>query len=239
VGSTIRKPAGPWTPTTHALLRHLRANGFDLAPEPLGVDERDREVLAWVEGEAAFRPWPSVLGTDDGVIELAKALRRYHELARTFDPGPDAVWRAGPRAVGPSEIVCHGDFAPWNTVWTSGRLVGVIDWDMAEPGHPSMDVAFLALHLVPLRPDETSAEVGEDDSPPRRHRLDLLCDAYGELDPREVIDAVFEHHLRDRERTITWGGAGREPWVRFLQDGMLDVIDRDEAWLREYRHMLR
>jgi len=35
VGNTVRRAAGPWTPTIHAFLRHLRANGFGLVPEPL------------------------------------------------------------------------------------------------------------------------------------------------------------------------------------------------------------
>jgi hypothetical protein len=33
---------------------------------------------------------------------------------------------------------------------------------------------------------------------------------------------------------MTWGAEGREPWVRFLADGMLRVIDDDEAWLQEH-----
>lgn len=67
VGSTVRKIAGPWTPTIHALLSHLRGHGFHLAPEPLGIDDRGREILSWLDGEPANRPWPPVLRTDDGV----------------------------------------------------------------------------------------------------------------------------------------------------------------------------
>ena len=69
------------------------------------------------------------------MIALGKALRRYHDVVRAFDPGEEACWRVGCRALEPGEIVCHGDFAPWNTLWTSGSLVGIIDWDMAEPGN--------------------------------------------------------------------------------------------------------
>lgn len=42
---TVRREAGPWTPTIHAYLRHLRASGFTAAPEVLGLDERGREIL--------------------------------------------------------------------------------------------------------------------------------------------------------------------------------------------------
>jgi hypothetical protein len=50
-GDTVRRPMGPWSPSVHALLRHL--DGFDGAPRLLGVDERGREVLEYIEGEVA------------------------------------------------------------------------------------------------------------------------------------------------------------------------------------------
>ena len=34
VGNTVRRTAGPWTPTIHMLLRHLRGNGFVLEALP-------------------------------------------------------------------------------------------------------------------------------------------------------------------------------------------------------------
>jgi hypothetical protein len=238
IGSTVRKVAGPWTPTIHALLSHLRANGFDLGPEPLGIDDRGREILSWLDGEPANRPWPPVLRTEEGAVALARALRHLHDVVRAFDPGPDACWRAGCRPVGSDEIVCHGDFGPWNTLWRSGRLVGVIDWDMAEPGRPLMDVAFLALHLVPLRSNELPRPSGFDGEPPRSRRLALLCESYGDVDPKDVIDAVFAHHARDRERTVTWGTEGREPWATFLRHGDLDLIDADTVWLARNAELL-
>jgi hypothetical protein len=46
VGDTVRRTAGPWTPAVHALLRHVRAEGFTQVPEPRGLDEHGREVLS-------------------------------------------------------------------------------------------------------------------------------------------------------------------------------------------------
>ena len=233
VGSTVRKVAGPWTPTIHALLRFLRDAGFDLAPEPLGFDDRGREMLTWLDGTAAMRPWPDALLRDEGVVALAHALRRFHDVVRAFDPGEEACWRVGSRALEPGEVVCHGDFAPWNTVWTAGRLVGVIDWDMAEPGIPTADVTFLAQHLVPLRSDTWARGVGFAAPPPRAWRLALLCEAYGGITPDDVIDAAPALYERDRGRTLSLGSEGKEPWATFLHEGALGLIEEDTAWLRE------
>ncbi|HKW77884.1 MAG TPA: aminoglycoside phosphotransferase family protein, partial [Candidatus Limnocylindria bacterium] len=51
VGDTVRRRTGPWTPAVHALLRHLEKRGFP-APRVRGIDERGREILGYIEGEA-------------------------------------------------------------------------------------------------------------------------------------------------------------------------------------------
>lgn len=239
VGSTVRKEAGPWTPTIHALLRYLRDAGFDLAPEPLGIDERGREMLSLLPGEPAYRPWPPVMLRNDGIEQLASALRRYHDLVRGFDPGPDAIWRAGARPLRSGEIVCHGDFGAWNTLWAGDRLIGIVDWDMAEPEEPILDVAFLAIHAVPLRSEAKAMEAGFDPVAPRRERLTALCRSYGGVTPTQVLDAAAAFHRHDRDRTVRWGAEGRQPWATFLSGGELATIDDDEAWLREHASDLR
>jgi len=60
----------------------------------------------------------------------------------------------------------------------------MIDWDMAGPGRPIDDLAFLAWTGVPLYRD-----IGPDQT---AHRLNLLVDAYGEWGPLTVLDAVVE-----------------------------------------------
>lgn len=51
-GSTVAHPAQPWTPTVHAFLRHLEAEGFEAAPRVIGsgFDDAGNEVLSWIAG---------------------------------------------------------------------------------------------------------------------------------------------------------------------------------------------
>ena len=234
VGSTVRKQSGPWTPTIQALLRHLREEGFDLAPDPLGTDEHGREVMSLLAGRSAYRPWPPVMLRVDGVVQLARTLRRYHDVVQGFDPGPEARWRSGARTLRSREVVCHGDYGAWNTLWEGDELVGVVDWDMAEPDRPIVDVAFLAIHAVPLRSDTKARKAGFLDVVPRGERLRALCDAYGDVDPAAVLEAAVAFHVRDRQRTVEWGKEGVEPWATFLARGELATIEDDEGWLREH-----
>src|SRR5690606_38124542 len=59
VGDTVRRTSGPWTPTIHALLAWVRAQGVQRLPTPLGVDDRGREVLSYLAGETAGWPVPA------------------------------------------------------------------------------------------------------------------------------------------------------------------------------------
>src|SRR3954454_1969576 len=111
VGDTVRRTAGPWTPAAHALLRHLRASGFGLVPEPLGIDERGREILSLLPGAPATYPLPAFAWTDATLAAVARTLRAYHEAGAGFSAADGGGWRWPARE--PAEVICHNDFGPY------------------------------------------------------------------------------------------------------------------------------
>lgn len=171
VGDTVRRTAGPWTPTVHALLAWVRAQGVDVVPAPLGVDVDGREVLTWVPGEVGGWPVPDWVWDPAVLRDAGRTARRWHDATVGFAP-PAAVWRSPVRE--PAEVVCLNDLAPYNMVHADGRLVGLIDVDMASPGPRVWDLAYLAYRMcgwcedMPAPPGPTPAE-----------RLAVLLDAYG------------------------------------------------------------
>ena len=238
VGNTVRRNTGPWTPAVHALLKHLEAAGFQESPRVLGFDDKGREVLRYIEGTAALRPWPAELLQDRGLAALARMLRRYHDAVATFVPAAGAVWRAGVVPLRAGEVIRHGDFGPWNTIWREGRPVGLIDWDFAEPGPTVLDVGQLAWFGIPLSTLEGVREAGFGSPPDLRHRLDVICEGYADFRPREVLDAVAEVQRIDLQRLREWGTVGIEPWAGFLPLGEVERIEADMAWLRENRTLV-
>jgi Phosphotransferase enzyme family len=107
----------------------------------LGFDETGREVLSFLTGEVAMRPWPPVLVTVNGLTQLAQWLREYQGATADFVPPSDAAWIVPGVVWRPGQIVRHGDLGPWNSVWHGDELAGFIDWDFAEPGSALDDVA--------------------------------------------------------------------------------------------------
>src|SRR5918997_5630821 len=56
VGDTVRKPPPPEAEFVRRLLDHLARHGWAGAPRFLGVDDRGREVLSYVDGHVAWQP---------------------------------------------------------------------------------------------------------------------------------------------------------------------------------------
>ncbi|MDX2701630.1 phosphotransferase [Streptomyces sp. PA03-6a] len=101
---------------------------------PLTVDLR--QALAAAQDQIPTRGWADILAED--VIPRLPARwrdegRRRLDNAIALDPVPDAL--------------VHGDLAGSNVHWSrDGKLIGVLDWDLALPFDPAIDAACMAWH---------------------------------------------------------------------------------------------
>jgi homoserine kinase type II len=96
--------------------------------------------------------------------------------------------------------VIHGDYAPSNTLFDAGRLVAVLDFEMALPDVRAMDVA--AGLTFAMRVDEW---------PDPWARVAAFCRGYGavqRLTAAEVVALPDLMALRDVVSTIWWLGRG-------------------------------
>jgi hypothetical protein len=188
VGDTVRRPAGPWTPAVHALLDHLDGAGLEGIPKVLGMDHAGREVLTYLPGRSVDVDAETVRVAL--LVAAVRWLHRFHDAVRDFRPAGVVHWRNGMARLGGDEIVCHHDPGVYNWIVAGDRLVGMLDWDMAGPGKPIDDLAFMAWTAVPLFRPNSAPDVAR--------RLRLMADTYGGPDAAEVLD-----HAEVRMRTAT------------------------------------
>lgn len=191
VGDTVRRPRRPTSEATEALLDHLEEVGFAGAPRYLGSDDRGREVLSYIPGEAPIAPYPDWAFTDATLVSVAELLRRYHDAVASFDPRGHR-WPHPIPARFRNGLVSHNDPNLDNVVFDGGHAVALIDFDLASPGSAAWDLACAARLWVPLR-DQRDAPSGPDRS---LARLALFADAYGATSEQRIglVDALIECH---------------------------------------------
>lgn len=197
LGETVRREQTPQSLTIHALLKHLEAKVFP-SPRFLGVDEQDREVLSYIEGETGF---PKDFWNDSKLlVTCAQLLRTLHVSLGDFVVPDNGRWAYEYPDTSRHEVINHNDFAPYNLIFGDEGSVSVIDFDLCGPGPRSRDLAYLAYWMAPLSfADGDLAERSEAELKLGCPRFSLLCDSYGFRDRGEVLKMVSEvlHHMSD------------------------------------------
>jgi hypothetical protein len=198
-GGTVRRPAQPWTPTIHALLRHLEAVGFAGCPRVVGdgYDELGNEVLTYVEGELVHpHAW-----SDEAVWRVGRLLRDLHEATASFQPPPEAVWQPWfSRGAADAEgvVVGHGDTGPWNVVARGGLPVALIDWELAGPIDRLDEVAATAWWNAQLHDDDVAERQRLPDAAARAAQLRSFLDGYQlpAADRADLVSRMVEFAVR-------------------------------------------
>jgi Ser/Thr protein kinase RdoA (MazF antagonist) len=236
LGATVRRPTRPTSPSTRALLEHLERVGFPGAPRHLGEDDRGREVLSFVDGEAAVEPYPAWALTDAALVGVAALLRRYHDAVASFDPAGHRWPKPVPAAFSGS-LLCHNDPNLDNVVFRGGRAVALIDFDLAGPASAVWDVACAVRFWAPLR--------DERDTPERLRgraltRARLFAGAYGLADAEraQLPAAVRAAHEWAYEVVRDAVAEGHQAFSRFWEDGGRGRAERTAAWLEANERQL-
>jgi Phosphotransferase enzyme family len=191
VGDTVVRPAAPCWPATHALLGHLAAAGFDGAPRVLAAGPVT-ETLTYIPGRAAVLPLTGDMLTDDALASVAGLLRRYHRAAASFDPAGYAWPRPVPARYR-TGLVSHNDVHPANVVFSGGRAVALIDFDLAGPGGAAWDYAAAARSFVPLL-DEADVTDSRQGRALTRFRIFLAASGLNRAGRLAVAEALVANH---------------------------------------------
>jgi hypothetical protein len=238
VGDTVRRPVTPHAVAVRALLLHLEDVGFDGAPRYLGVDEQGRDVVSYIEGDVPLPPYPSWSMTDEAIVDLGHLARRLHEATASMDRRVEGWADYWSDPVG-GPVICHNDLFPENVVFHEGRVVALIDFDMAGPGRALWDVAIAGQEWAPLHAPD--ARINHPSSLDGITRFGRFARAYG-VPPEqatELVDIVFAERAHSIAHIRAEIAAGYPSWIDYWRDTDGDErAHRDDAWLAQERAAL-
>lgn len=237
VGDTVRRPPRPTSESTKALLGHLEQVGFTGAPRHLGFDDRGREVLSYIPGQAAVAPLAPWAFTDDALVSVAELLRRFHDALDGFDASRHR-WPHPIPARFQSGIVSHNDPNLDNVIFRDGRAVALIDFDLASPGSAAWDLACAARLWVPLRaPDDAPQALRER----ALQRLSLFVDGYGASREQRIglVEALPHCHEWCYAIVGQAIAGGHKPFSRQWSRGGRRRAERTSRWLATHEPEIR
>jgi len=229
-----------------AYLRHLGEVGFEGAPRFLGTDRRGRDVLSYLPGATAGQPPEAWIADNRLLPALGALVKRLHVASARFVQPPGVLFfrDAMPDPPGlailidPPSAFGHNDVTPQNVVMRDGAPVGLVDFDLAGPTTPAREVANVAMHWAPIcdQVDRTAALAHAD--PFLRTRL--IADGYrlGTSDRARLADVLLRgaqvgwHRMRAHATNLGGG------WARMWDEGVGDVIRREEQWLLDHGEAL-
>lgn len=241
VGETVRRNALP-NPFVHKLLEHLERVGYPHSPRYMGIDEKGREILSYLEGEVPGNEYPKIdkyMWSDEVLAELAKLLRSYHDATLGFKPSIKSINEYPESSL--NEVICHNDAAWYNVVFKEKYPVGVIDFDMAGPGPRIWDIVYTLYTCVPLTtfsPGEGDRVVvdynKEKDAATRKRRIEIFFSSYGLEAPNELKQWVISR-IESMCSTLSERAANGDPaFIRLVQEGHLDHYINEIKFLEQH-----
>jgi hypothetical protein len=237
-GDTVRRELNSNSIKIHKLLKHLENKGFNYAPKFLGIDERGREILSFIEGEAGYYPVKEYMWSNDVLRKIAKMLRLYHDSVIDFSI--DDNWQPIDNTPQPFEVLCHNDFAIYNIIFNLKKPIGIIDFDVAAPGPRLWDIAYTLYTCVPLSRfyhSETGRTVYYDSlkhSNSIKQKVKLFFESYGEDiegDFLEMVSLRLEGLCKTIKRKAEEGDIA---FQRMIDEGHIEHYQQDIIFIRKH-----
>lgn len=229
----VVRPGNAWTPYVHDFLTYMHENGFSNIPKPYGITAEGKEMVSFVEGEVYNDSLPDMILSDEVLIDVAKLLRCYHDVGEKYMQkltGKE-VWMLPKKE--PQEVMCHGDFAPYNLTFVDGAVHGIIDFDTLHPGPRLWDIAYAVYRWIPfVSPANPDYRENLDE---QIRRIKLFADTYGLcVDARnqlpkmmmERIQSLVSYMQREAEN-------GNEDVLKNIEDGHMKMYLDDIQYICE------
>ena len=214
VGNTVRKEPSENSEFVREVMTILSSNNFQYSPKYLGIDQKGREKMTYIEGEQMNHTEVTI----DLMKQTLEVLKQFHDILSISELSGD------------QETVLHTDYAPWNLIVREGKLVGIIDFDKIKPGKRIYDVVYICWNLL---------DIGSEDSNFTEEEifkyLPVLVEAYGEIETSDFVDVLLSEQSRillERELRVK---EVEEEEEKEYRKGICEDIKKQIGWVERNR----
>ena len=234
----VVRPSNPWTKYVHSFLNYMIDNGFENIPTPYGIDDNGNEIVSYVEGVVYNDGLPESLLCDDVIISVANLLRKYHDIGSGYIDKltGDEEWMLEKRF--PMEVMCHGDFAPYNITFVDNEVSGIIDFDTLHPGPRLWDIAYAVYRWIPfVSPKNPEYRDGLEE---QIRKLKAFADAYGlNAEQKKTLPDMMINRI---ESLIAYmkeqADLGNEDFARNIAEGHMTLYQQEVFYIAENKERI-
>jgi len=230
VGDTVIRPANIWTTNVHSFLRYCIDEGSVFVPTPYGINNDGDEMVSYMPGDV-YNALPSSLLSDSLIVSAATLLRKLHELGEQYIPKLTSKEQWMLPVVSPVEVMCHGDFAPYNVTIVNGKAHGIIDFDTLHPGSRMWDIVYAVYRWVLSIDCRFYGKVDE-----QIQKTKLFLDSYGvKTDDRHGFVELLVKRLESlMDYMKCQAQSGNTDFQQHIDDGHLQVYLSDIEYIKKH-----
>jgi tRNA A-37 threonylcarbamoyl transferase component Bud32 len=216
---SVVREASDFTKNIHLVLNKMNENGFDKVPKPMSFSDDGVEVVSYIHGDVSNYPLTPEFSSNQAMCSAGKLLREFHDVGKAIidDIPKDLNWML--KSDDPMEVVCHGDYAPYNVVLKSKEAIGIIDFDTMHLGSAINDISYGMYRWATLFRENSVDRIGELNIQVEKARH--FCEGYGikQIEKNKLIDSLIGR-LEDLVKFMRNGAdAGEENFIENIKDG--------------------
>lgn len=232
VDETVVRPANKWTKDVHCFLQFLHEQGANFVPKVYGINGNNEEIVSFMPGNVFNYPLPEKLLQDSMIVSAAKLLLEFHKYSANYTSNitNNEQWMLP--AISPIEVMCHGDFAPYNVTIIENEAVGMIDFDTLHPGSKMWDIVYAVYRWVPLKNPKSPDSYGDLKDQIRKTKLFL--DTYGvDTESKNSFVSILIRRLNSLIDFIRLEASnGNENFQMNIEEGHLQLYLDDIQYLK-------
>lgn len=197
-GEIVLRPRRYWSENIIGFLAHLESCGFEGSPrvEGSGFAADGREAVRFIDGDAGH------LGSrsDSALLNIGQMIRKIHDASTSFTP-INNQWQTwfGRSLGGPQRVIGHCDVGSWNVIARNSEPVAFIDWELAGPVDPMVELAQACWLNAQLMGEQVAERNELPDVKQRARQMRVLVDGYGasQQERTRIFDLMVELVIGD------------------------------------------